>query len=98
MDDLTRRPLKNTPHLSAPAARERQRGIDRVIDLLETLLHQRAPTRIGDIAHLINAPRSTTYEICSGAPTQMQIHFTAGAGRHSTSWLRKPVRRHSSAP
>ncbi|GEO17637.1 IclR family transcriptional regulator [Microvirga aerophila] len=63
MDDLTRRPLKNTPHLSAPAARERQRGIDRVIDLLETLLHQRAPTRIGDIAHLINAPRSTTYEI-----------------------------------
>lgn len=44
---------------------ERQRGIDRVIDLLEALLRQRAPTKIGDMARLIKAPRSTTYEIVS---------------------------------
>jgi len=63
MDDLTRRSLKSAPQLSTPTPRERQRGIDRVINLLEALLHQRAPTRIGDIARLINAPRSSTYEI-----------------------------------
>jgi DNA-binding IclR family transcriptional regulator len=43
--------------------RERKRGIDRVIMLLEALLRQRAPMRIGELARLINAPRSTTYEI-----------------------------------
>jgi DNA-binding IclR family transcriptional regulator len=63
MDDLTRRSLKSAPQSSVPALSERQRGIDRVINLLEALLHQRTPTRIGDIARLINAPRSTTYEI-----------------------------------
>ncbi len=42
---------------------ERRRGIDRVIMLLEALLQHRAPLKAGDIAKLINAPRSTTYEI-----------------------------------
>ncbi|MDW6022932.1 IclR family transcriptional regulator [Mesorhizobium sp. BAC0120] len=42
---------------------ERKRGIDRVIMLLEALLKHRAPARVGDIAKMINAPRSTTYEI-----------------------------------
>lgn len=42
---------------------ERKRGIDRVIMLLEALLKHRAPVRVGDIAKMINAPRSTTYEI-----------------------------------
>ncbi|TIN20423.1 MAG: IclR family transcriptional regulator [Mesorhizobium sp.] len=46
-----------------PQAGERRRGIDRVIMLLEALLKHRAPMRIGDIAKMINAPRSTTYEI-----------------------------------
>jgi DNA-binding IclR family transcriptional regulator len=47
------------------AAGVRQRGIDRVIALLDALLQQHRPTRIGDIARLIGAPRSTTYEIVS---------------------------------
>lgn len=44
---------------------ERQRGIDRVVDLLEALLRHRSPARIGDIARSIQAPRSTTYELVS---------------------------------
>ena len=47
----------------APRGSERKRGIDRVIMLLEALLKHRAPVRVGDIAKMINAPRSTTYEI-----------------------------------
>ena len=31
--------------------------------LLEALLKHRAPVRVGDIARMIDAPRSTTYEI-----------------------------------
>ncbi len=63
MDDLPRRSIKDAPQPLTPVSSGRQRGIDRVIDLLEALLRQRAPTRIGDIARLIKAPRSTTYEI-----------------------------------
>jgi DNA-binding IclR family transcriptional regulator len=44
-------------------AGDRQRGIDRVIALLDALLREHRPTKIGDIAKLIGAPRSTTYEI-----------------------------------
>jgi DNA-binding IclR family transcriptional regulator len=47
----------------APEGRDRQRGIDRAIALMEALLRQRAPMRIGELARLINAPRSTAYEI-----------------------------------
>jgi DNA-binding IclR family transcriptional regulator len=43
--------------------RERKRGIDRVILLLEALLRQRAPMRIGELSRVLDAPRSTTYEI-----------------------------------
>lgn len=43
--------------------RDRRRGIDRVIILLDALLKHRAPMRVGDIAKMIDAPRSTTYEI-----------------------------------
>ena len=46
-----------------PRGGERKRGIDRVIMLLEALLKHRAPARVGDIAKMINAPRSTTYEM-----------------------------------
>jgi DNA-binding IclR family transcriptional regulator len=48
-----------------PAPGTRQRGIDRVISLLDALLQQHRPMRIGDIARQIGAPRSTTYEIVS---------------------------------
>lgn len=47
----------------SPTAGDRRRGIDRVIALLDALLQQHRPTRIGDIARQIGAPRSTTYEI-----------------------------------
>lgn len=47
----------------AAAASTRQRGIDRVIALLEALLQRHRPTRIGDLARQISAPRSTIYEI-----------------------------------
>ncbi|SER54037.1 transcriptional regulator, IclR family [Faunimonas pinastri] len=47
------------------AAREpdRQRGIDRVIAVLEALQRHHAPMRAGEIARSIGAPRSTCYEI-----------------------------------
>ncbi|TIP82367.1 MAG: IclR family transcriptional regulator, partial [Mesorhizobium sp.] len=48
---------------AGPRHGERRRGIDRVIVLLEALLRHRAPMRVGDIAKMIGAPRSTTYEI-----------------------------------
>ena len=42
---------------------ERQRGIDRVIGVLDLLLQQRRPMSAGDIARALGAPRSTVYEI-----------------------------------
>jgi DNA-binding IclR family transcriptional regulator len=48
---------------SAPA--ERQNGIDRVIDLLEALLHLRAPCKLSDLAKQMGAPRSTVYAIAN---------------------------------
>lgn len=42
---------------------ERQNGIDRVIDLLEALLHLRTPSKLSDIARQMGAPRSTVYTI-----------------------------------
>jgi len=53
----------NRQGTAASTAGERKRGIDRVIILLEALLRERAPMRVGDIARRIGAPRSTTYEI-----------------------------------
>lgn len=43
--------------------RERQNGIDRAVEILDALLTLRAPTRIGDLAKAIGAPRSTLYSI-----------------------------------
>ena len=58
-------------HLEPPSQRdaapprtgERQRGIDRVIGVLELLLKQRQPMGAGEIARALSAPRSTVYEI-----------------------------------
>jgi DNA-binding IclR family transcriptional regulator len=44
---------------------ERQSGVDRAIELLEALLHLRAPTKLGDIAKSMGAPRSTVYSIAN---------------------------------
>jgi DNA-binding IclR family transcriptional regulator len=43
--------------------RERQNGIDRAVEILDALLRLRAPTKIGDLAKRIGAPRSTLYSI-----------------------------------
>jgi DNA-binding IclR family transcriptional regulator len=52
-----RRPLP----ADGPIARER--GIDRVLRLLDCLHQRGQPIRIGDLARAMNAPRSSTYEI-----------------------------------
>ena len=43
--------------------RERQNGIDRAIEILDALLRAHTPTKIGDLAKQIGAPRSTLYSI-----------------------------------
>jgi DNA-binding IclR family transcriptional regulator len=60
---MTGRRLATPKKRAAPA--ERQNGIDRVIDLLEALLHLRAPARLGDVAKQMGAPRSTVYAIAN---------------------------------
>jgi DNA-binding IclR family transcriptional regulator len=91
MDDVVRRSVKSArSSASLVQPRERQRGIDRVISLLEALLRQRKPTRIGDIARLIDAPRSTTYEIVNRL-IEADILETVGSEGHvyfgKTSYL-----------
>ena len=49
--------------------------------LLEALLQQRAPMRVGDIARMIDAPRSTTYEIVNSL-LEAEMLETVGAGGH----------------
>jgi DNA-binding IclR family transcriptional regulator len=61
--------------------RERRRGIDRVIMLLEALLKQRAPMSPGDIARAIDAPRSTTYEIVNRLVEAEMLDYSGPAGR-----------------
>ncbi len=45
------------------APRERQNGIDRVVEVLDALLRIHAPTKVGELAKHIGAPRSTLYSI-----------------------------------
>lgn len=63
------------------ATGDRQRGIDRVIALLEALLREHRPTKIGDLARLIGAPRSTTYEIVARL-VDADILESCGEGGH----------------
>jgi DNA-binding IclR family transcriptional regulator len=60
---------------------ERKRGIDRVIMLLQALLQHRAPARVGDIAKMINAPRSTTYEIVNSLLEVEMLENVGSDGR-----------------
>ena len=60
---------------------ERKRGIDRVIILLEALLQHRAPARPADLARLIGAPRSTTYEIVNSL-LEAEMLETVGSEGH----------------
>lgn len=63
-----------------PRGGERRRGIDRVIMLLEALLKHRAPVRVGDLAKMINAPRSTTYEIVNSLLEAEMLENVGGEG------------------
>lgn len=72
---------------------ERRRGIDRVIMLLEALQKHRAPVRVGDLARMINAPRSTTYEIVNSLvdaemlePVGSEGHVYFGRAMHLFGW------------
>lgn len=69
------------PTHQGAAAGDRRRGIDRVIALLEALLREHRPTKIGDIARLIGAPRSTTYEIVARL-VEADILEPCGEGGH----------------
>jgi DNA-binding IclR family transcriptional regulator len=64
-----------------PRGGERKRGIDRVIMLLEALMKHRAPVRVGDIAKMINAPRSTIYEIVNSL-LEAEILENVGSDGH----------------
>lgn len=77
----------------AGGGHERRRGIDRVIMLLEALLRERAPMRVGDLARRIEAPRSTAYEIVGSlieadileyAGAEGQVYF--GRAMHLFGW------------
>ena len=59
--------MPDTAQIDGKPARDgdRRRGIDRVIVLLEALLRHGAPLRPAEIARMLSAPRSTTYEIVS---------------------------------
>ena len=48
---------------STQPARERQNSIDRTVEVLDALLKLHAPAKVGDLARLIGAPRSTLYSI-----------------------------------
>lgn len=83
---------------------ERQRGIDRVIALLDALLRHGSPARPGEIARMLGAPRSTVYEIV-GRLVEAELLETVGSegavyfgramhlyghayGRHDAAWRR----------
>ena len=92
-DERRTRPNSAKRAAARRADGERRRGIDRVIMLLEALLKHRAPVRVGDIAKMIDAPRSTTYEIVNSlleaemlenVGTEGHVYF--GRAMHLFGW------------
>jgi DNA-binding IclR family transcriptional regulator len=49
--------------LKRPAPGERQNGVDRAVEILEALLCLQRPSKLGELAKRMNAPRSTVYSI-----------------------------------
>jgi DNA-binding IclR family transcriptional regulator len=47
----------------ATSSTERQRGVDRILDIFEELLRSRRPVRVGELARRLAAPRSTLYTL-----------------------------------
>lgn len=60
---LTKVMTKDAAGTPPAKAGERERGIDRVLQLFEYLHHHRQPIRIGALAKGLNAPRSTIYNL-----------------------------------
>jgi len=63
MSDVQQPKPENAVAGLSPRGADRQRGVDRVIGLLELLLQRRQPMSAGDIARSLGAPRSTIYEL-----------------------------------
>ena len=55
--------MDDQPAMQAGGSVARERGIDRVLRLLDCLHQHGQPIRIGDLARAMKAPRSSTYEI-----------------------------------
>ena len=53
----------NKVETKLPAPLDRQRGVDRVIDIFEALLRSRQPVKVSDLARRLGAPRSTLYNL-----------------------------------
>jgi DNA-binding IclR family transcriptional regulator len=73
--------LDNLVTKSAPGpSAERQRGVDRVVDIFEELLKTRRPMRIGDLARQLAAPRSTLYNLVNRLVEAELLEFSDDQG------------------
>jgi DNA-binding IclR family transcriptional regulator len=59
---------------------ERQRGVDRVVDIFEELLKSRRPVKVGDLARRLSAPRSTLYNLVNRLVTAELLEVTGDDG------------------
>ncbi len=81
----------------APHPGGRQRGIDRLIGVLDLLQRRRRPMGAGEIARVLGAPRSTVYEIVArlteaqmleSSGTEGQVYFGRAMHLFGTAYLR----------
>lgn len=63
------------------AGRQRERGLDRALDIFETLRRARRPLRPSEIARDLDAPRSTVTEIVRTLIARGYIERAGGDGR-----------------
>jgi DNA-binding IclR family transcriptional regulator len=60
---MLERLIEPSPQAGARGGAGRERGIDRVVQLLDFLHRHGRPIRVGDLGRSLAAPRSSTYEI-----------------------------------
>jgi len=70
--DSTGRPVRGS---------DRQRGIDRAIQLLEVLQAEGRPMTAGELARAMEAPRSTVYEIVARLTAAQMLEAVGDSGR-----------------
>jgi DNA-binding IclR family transcriptional regulator len=79
----------STPYPAATAGgSNRERGLDRVIDLLAHLHHVGRPVRIGDLARALSAPRSTVYALVK---TLTDASLLESAGQNGEIFFGKTI-------